>query len=625
MRRNRIGAEVAELATEILRPPYAHVVARLLVHDAREEPDGTRCPCCNSPDAEIVETRVMLDMVVDLEDGARIYEADVSPAAWAEKVELADAFDVSLRCSVHTRDLFLDEDHHVALSGAQRAAKTTTALYLFALDVLRRGGLNKRAWLVGPTDHKTHILLQKLLRPQPVGVSGLAPAIIPPGLVARTPETHRTSDLTTTLIDGTIIDLRSFSGDPGAARLKSDPCVSIVCDEAAHLPSADSLAALVGRTVDAGGRLILASTPRPSAVMTAIVVEPALEFARMDAADPRKLSGDHPGAPWIFRSLPLADNVFLNRAKILKAMRGVDMSRPENRRDWLGEWVADSGRCWTNFTPERHVVVHEARTVGALSPRVLAEHGAGGHVDVTPTIARGLFSKANPHVRMARASNFRFVLGQDVNVSPMTTAILQVTAPADQLADRDAWHYWVVDTVATPTTNSLAHAERLVSAELARVLDPEGKGSPVAGCGVIMDATAIGRDPTAHKYGSGQSGSGAETFWRFGLDARAPAYRPTKSTGKQAGGYNPEIRARWTLIHRLVNEGRLHVFSRAGDLLRSFDQQLVSADGIVPIDARSGRFDSAMSAPDAMSYAIYAMANWKAAAPVTMTALHAGL
>jgi hypothetical protein len=598
------------------------VVARLLVHDRRENP-GPRCPCCLSPDAEIIESRVMVDVVIDLEDGSRIYEADVSPEAWAEKVALADAYDIPLRCSDHTRDLFLDESgRHLALSGAQRAAKTTTALYLFALDVLRRGGLNRRAWLVAPTDQKAHILLQKLLRPTPVGESGSAPAILPPGLVARTPETHRTSDLTTVLIDGTIIDLRSFAADPGASRLKSDPCISIVCDEAAHLPSGDSLAALVGRTVDAGGRLVLASTPRPSAVMTSIVVEPAMEFARMDPADPRKLSGDHPGAPWIFRSLPLADNVFLNQAKIRRAMRGVDMSRPENRRDWLGEWVSNEGRCWVNFTNERHVVVHEARTVGALSPRVLAEHRAGGHVDITPTVARGLFGKASPHVRLARASNFRFVLGQDVNVSPMTTALVQVTAPADKLEDRDSWHYWIVDVVSTPTSNSLAHAERLVSAELARVLDPDGKGSPVTGCGVIMDATAIGRDPTAHKYGSGQSGSGAETFWRYGLDARAPAYRPTASKGKQAGGYNPEIRARWTLIHRLVNEGRLHVFSRAGALLTSLDQQLVSADGIVPIDARSGRFDSMMSAPDAMSYAIYAMANMKVAAPVTMTAIH---
>ena len=45
-----------------------------------------------------------------------------------------------------------------------------------------------------------------------------------------------------------------------------------------------------------------------------------------------------------------------------------------------------------------------------------------------------------------------------------------------------------------------------IDAELARVLDPDGRGNPLAGCGVIVDATSIGRDPTAHKHGQGGSG-----------------------------------------------------------------------------------------------------------------------
>ena len=613
MRRNRIGAEVAELATEILRPPYAHVVARLLVHDAREEPDGTRCPCCNSPDAEIVETRVMLDMVVDLEDGARIYEADVSPAAWAEKVELADAFDVSLRVSVHTKSLFLDTDHHGALSGAQRAAKTTTALYLFALDVLRRGGLNKRAWLVGPTDYKAHILLQKLLRPQPVGVSGLAPAIIPPGLVARTPETHRTSDLTTTLIDGTIIELRSFSGDPGAARLKSDPCVSIVCDEAAHLPSADSLAALVGRTVDAGGRLILASTPRPSAVMTAIVVEPALEFARMDAADPRKLSGDHPGAPWIFRSLPLADNVFLNRPKILKAMRGVDMSRPENRRDWLGEWIANEGLYWEGkFDPERHTFAHEDRDIAAWSAMFLASVGAVGHVPITGAVRRRLCSSPsrNPHHATIRATNDTWLLGQDVNFR-MESVLVQVSAPADKRDDPDAWHVWVADCVTSIRSNSDAHAERLVSGATSRVFDPRGSKHALDGCLVICDATAITAvDPHQRKHH--QSGSIVDTFARHNLEVRAPLYK--LGADHKYKKVQPERAATFRVLTRLLAEGRLHVASRCGPLLEAFATQLSEPNGQCPLDGRHGRWDERMGPVDALRYLTYAIQNVRAPA-----------
>lgn len=609
MRLNRIGAAVAELAAEVLRPAFAHVVATLHVHDWREVLDGTRCPCCQDPDCEIVESRVMVDIIIDVDGGERIYEADVSPEEWAEKLELSDRFDVQLRCSVHTLDLFLDTSRrHLCLAGAHRAAKTTTSLYLFAADLLRYGGLNKRAWLVAPTEEDAHKLLQKLLRPTPVGKSGHAPAIIPPGLVLRTPATARTSDMITTLIDGTIVDLRSFNGDPGASRLKSDPCFAILCDEAAHLPSGDSLSALVGRTFDAGGRLMLASTPRPSAVMTSIVVEPAMEFERMDPADPRKAAGDHPGAQWIFRSLPLIHNVFLNREDTLRKMRGVDMTRPEARRDFLGEWVASEGRCWVNFLPDTHVVRHEARTVGDMSPAALAEYNAGGHVDITPRVAKSLFGKTNPHVRAARATNFRYVLGQDVNRSPMSTVLIQVTAPADKLDDRDSWSYWILDNVVTPSSNSLAHAERLVGMQVARAVDPNGHGSPFTGCGVICDSTAISRDPTAHIHG--QSGSAAETFWRVGLDCRAPAYRYPSSPGKP-GNYNPAIVDRWTLIHRLINERRLHVFWRAGSLLTAFEQQLVMPDGIVPMDGRSGRWDTLMSAPDAMSYGIYAIATMR--------------
>ena len=250
---------------------------------------------------------------------------------------------------------------------------------------------------------------------------------------------------------------------------------------------------------------------------------------------------------------------------------------------------------------------HEARRVRDLSARVLASVGAGGHKDITPMVARGLFGRTNPHVRMARASNFEWIIGQDVNLNPMSSALLQITAPADTVEDRDSWHYWILDTVSTPTSNSLAHAERLVSIELARSLDPDGNGSPLRGCGVIVDATAIGRDPTARLHG--QSGSVVETFWRAGLDARAPAYRVTPG---KPGHHNPPQLARFTLMHRLINEGRLHVFSRAGELLNAFAMQEATDGGIIPLDGRSGRWDKIMGPMDAASYAVYAAATMKA-------------
>ena len=60
-------------------------------------------------------------------------------------------------------------------------------------------------------------------------------------------------------MDGSVIDLRGFTNDPGAERLKSDSIVAGLVDEAAHMSKPDSLVALRGRCLETGGRLWLAS------------------------------------------------------------------------------------------------------------------------------------------------------------------------------------------------------------------------------------------------------------------------------------------------------------------------------------------------------------------------------
>jgi hypothetical protein len=610
MRRNRLAQAIEEVAEQLARPRFLHIVAELLIHDRRAELDGTRCPCCRSVDAEIVERRVVADVVIDTMTGDRIVEADVGPKVWAQHVKLAERHDVPIRCSVKTAPVLEDgTGRHLFASGSHRSGKTTLAAYWIALQVLRFGGLERRFWLVASTDRKAFRLLSKLFRPTPSPSGGVVPAVLPKVLIERAPDTYRASNLETILVDGSIIDLRSFHGDPGAERAKSDPIVAALVDEAAALPSEEWLSALLGRCVDLRGRLFFASTATPSSILKPLV-DKLLEWRRLPADDPHRVAGDHEGAAWRFEQMPMIDNCFLELANIEHQLRTVDMSKPENRRDYLGEWCASEGLCWTSFTAERHVVAHEARTVDKLSPRLLAEHRAAGHVDITPRVARGLFGRTNPHVRLARASNFRFILSSDVNISPMSTSVLQITAPADALDDREQWAYWVVDTVSSATSNSLAHAERLVSTELARVIDPTGAGSPFRGCGMIVDATAIGRDPTAHKHG--QAGNICETFWRVGVDARAPMYAPRASAPGKPGHRNPEVLARFTLAQRLVREGRLHVFSRCGDLLNSFAEQLVMPDGIVPIDARRGKWDAIMGPIDSLTYGLFAAANVQA-------------
>ena len=75
--------------------------------------------------------------------------------------------------------------------------------------------------------------------------------------------------------------------------------------------------------------------------------------------------------------------------------------------------------------------------------------------------------------------------------------LVQVTAPRDSKQNPETWHYWVIDGVTSPHSNSYGHAERLVSTALSRELDPFGSGATLKGCGVIMDATSISRETFA--------------------------------------------------------------------------------------------------------------------------------
>ena len=87
--RGRLAAAVAALEAELLRPRFLRIVAEFVIHDRRIEVDGTRCPCCGSADAEIVERRPAADVVIDTATGRRIHEANVTPAEWTEFCELS--------------------------------------------------------------------------------------------------------------------------------------------------------------------------------------------------------------------------------------------------------------------------------------------------------------------------------------------------------------------------------------------------------------------------------------------------------------------------------------------------------------------------------------------------------
>lgn len=613
MRRGTISAEIARMAAEIQRPLFLRIVATILVHEHRKPEDGKgRCDCCGSTSALIrseADRIPAADLIIDLVSGDRHVRETTSDADWKAKSAVAAYHDLKVRCTRAQYALLSDDtNRHLVLSCGNRSGKTTTGLSWLALQWLLRGGRGQRFWLVASTEKKAYELLEKLIKP-----NKKTPPILPPALVQRAPDSHRASNLLTTLADGSRIDLKGFKGDPTAERAKSDPIVAGLIDEAAHLPSVDWLIALRGRCLDDAGRLCFATTARPNHFLKTEVIEKFYEYQQLPAENEKKLRGEHEGAAWNVIELAIPDNPWLDPQKLALEMRTLDFSRPEVQRDWLGKWVASEGLLWeAHFDPEKHIVTAMENDVAKLNPTVMAKHGASGHVPITAECVKALFGRSNPHLRGAvKASNEKYILGSDVNIGRMNSAVLQITAPGDDKKNRALWHYWIVDVVQTPRSHRLSHPARLVSIDFAREFDPNGHGSPFKGCGVIADGkTMVNPAPSI----GAQSGSLPEWYHtEGGLDCRAPVYRDSER-GPIPNA--PPLEMSYRLIQQLLAENRLHVFRGAGALLRSFEQQLDSGDHIIPVDARAGKWDEYMGPVDSMRYAIYAVANSRG--PVTM-------
>ena len=597
MRRRAIAAEIKVLRAQLQRPRFVRIQSPVLIHEHRAPGSRGLCPCCGSSTAEITETREGEDLILDLDLGDRYLHEETDPDHWRDLVALATFQEVPLRMSRPQAELVLDPtDRHLFASGGNRSAKTTAGLYWLGKQWILRGGRNRRFWLVASTLPKAYRLLEKLFKG-----TGESPPILPSSLVEYMPATPRASDLQTRLVDGSLIDLKYFEGDPGAERLKSDSIVAGLVDEAAHLPGPDSLVALRGRCLDAPGRLFFASTPRPTSFLKEEVVQPALSFEALPEGDEHKVNQDHPGARWLFRALPLLDNPWLDRATVEKDLKSLKPDDPAVARDFYGSWVSGNGLLWRDFEVEKHVIVNEARDFSGIGLSVRGLLGVSGHVDITKEVAAAAFDSINPFYKGIRATNFRYILGTDVNCFPMTTVAIQITAPKDCKGDRSTWHYWVWDNVRTTRGGSQGHAELLASSRLAKVAEPGGSGSPFAGCGLFMDAESIGRDPTVHLWGGDPKGM-ALLFGQRGFDIRPPEFRYSQS-GK-GSGVNPNRRSSHMQVRDLLRSGRLHIHQRCNAVIESFLRQEDAGNGDEPI-----KVHEIASAMDALRYGLWGSAH----------------
>ena len=597
--RQALLKQIDELRARVAETRFLHLVPRVLVHEPSA--DGEPCPCCRSLHARVAEVVELPEVVVECVLGRRIYRDEVDADRWAAVLDDADRHDVPLRMSRTQAAVLLDEDGppHVLASGGNRSAKTTAGLLHVALQWLRRGGPQRRFWLVASTLPKAFRLLEKLF----LGTS-TSPPILPRALVRSMPETHRASSLLTTLADGSHVDLKFFDGDPGAERLKSDDIVAALVDEAAHLPTPDSLVALTGRCLDLGGRLFLATTPRPDHFLREVVVEPAQAFERLPPDDDRRGTGEHPGARWRVVQFAIGGNPWLDAEEVRRTLAALDKDDPAVRRDFFGEWVSNEGMLWRDFRVDKVVHLDEARHVRDM--RATVERLAGkSALDATPAVVARLFQRIpNPHFRGVRATNTAYLLAADFNCHPMSAVVLNVTCDPAAPDDRTRWHVWVVDSISRGHSNSLKFAEDLVDMQWVRSWLPTAARPPYQGCGMICDPTALGRDPTAHRHGRDPHGL-AETLGSKGFDARAPQYRVGDDGARRQvhlSRYDSH-----TLVHRLLREGRLHVAQRCLALVESFLGQLDSGDGIEPL-TRSHRKSDRLAGPmDALRYGLWAI------------------
>lgn len=591
--------QLEEVRAALDRPQYVHIRARILVHEhVHEDMPRRPCPCCGSVFARISREIPDGEVLIDRASGRRIRPDELRPETWARALAVAEHHEIAFRVSEVQAPLLLDDtDRHALIAGSQRAGKTYLACVWIARQWLHRGGKLRRFWFVGSTHDAAFELLRTIF-----DGDGKAPPILPASLALRRPKSSVGvgERLNTIMIDGSLFQLRRFGADPTGSRLKSRPIIAGITDEAAEMKHENALSALTGRCIDYRGRLFLATTPVGGSFLQSKIVEPCEDWARMPAADPLKVSGQHVGAQWISASLNMTQNPFIDPEGVRRDLAGADKESAAYQRDYLGLWVSGSGAMW-RYDDERHTFIHEARSIADMLPFASRIVGTPQR-RITAELVRRLFRRApNPAYKGMKAANDRLLCGMDVNGGnrAMNTVVVEVTADEAAPDDKDRWHWWVFDVVQTWGGDALKHAETMASTAWARQFMPGAAESPLKGCGIIVDPQALFRDPTAHRYGADPRGL-VEVFGDRGFDVRPPETKAT-SNGPTPVPYIGR-RDSHMMITRLLHEGRLHVSQRcAGNLIKSFHRQEVSKDGCTP-----EKNDHLAGPVDALRYLVHA-------------------
>lgn len=521
-------------------PVLLWVRTRILIHGRAKKGDGP-CPCCGSLEAKVIEERPDIELLIDRVTGERRLKSEVLDQLGFEALmKVAHLVDVPIRCHKHQLRLLMDGKHKIlGALGGNRSGKTGVAVVWFIRQILLKGGKGAVFWWVAPSRDQTMIGVNKLLfgevsdRHQPPALP-LDPLTGRPLLAASWPETPRSSDQRIVLVDGTVIALQHASR-PNGDNLKGRSVRGILLDEACAIAHRPNWGVLCSRLMDSGGQLFFATTPKGG------------HWLKDETVDAQKTNKDiH------VESLSTRDNPWVSKEEL---KRTISVCRDENHilREIDGQWVSDTGNLWIHFHLQNH-------TVDDPSFNMLRDRQ-----DITAQACRAHWRGGNPYVRGLRTTDAKYVLGQDFNVSPMSTVVAKVFGDPSK---PETWGVYILDEVQSWNSDAWKHGNWLKSDKV-RAGRVSYANSPISCDSTSCYTTSQVRGSSVH------ASSDAKVLADLGFDARA-CWLSEK-------GYpqNPRLLDSISLMHKLMREDRILVHgTRCPQLLRALSEQQVRANGL---------------------------------------------
>lgn len=556
--------------------PLLWVHAPILLHDRNT--DGKACPCCGSKKAVVVETRRDIDLLIDPLRGTRKLRHDVEDKAKFDLLAGTSARKLYMPTRVHKAQLdpVLDDKHKIiGLFGGNRSGKSTAMAERIKRQILLNGGPMAQFWWVAPTREKTRIGVRKLVLGERTD-RYVAP-LFPRELIKRFPANEKAADQSIRLVDGTEIHLKHASRD--GSNLKGDPCLAIFVDEGTAIPHQINWTIMMGRLIDSGGSMTVATTPVGGHWLEEEVVKRGKTYE--DAG---------PEDDIISLCFSCFENPWVDKAEVERTVKA--MADPLRiRREIHGQWVGMGNVLWEHFKKDDHLFQGPWRTVEEY-----------GFIDATALAGRSFFKNTDARMDMLG--------GCDFNVHPMCMIVAQIGVPPGLDPRKpENWILIVQDELIRSVGTIHKFAEYLDrEAAVYRKL-PED----------YFHNMAIACDPTGAQWSYGDFAAGsknmsatvAKEFSRHGHDVRS-CY-----IGEKGKPRSPPVLDRVSLVHKLMSDRivtpdgrsspRLMVHAvRCPELIKSLETQESDAKG-APIKKSHTLSDRLSGPTDALGYLVWAL------------------